>query len=99
MSSRAAVTLSWPMAGHWPAIGQANFTFQHPNNPLRQVDLVIAPFSFEEIDADAEVLHAGGLSWRVASAATLVRMKSGTGRDQDASDIDALIRIAELEDE
>jgi hypothetical protein len=75
------------------------FTFQHPSNPLCQVDLVIAPFSYEDIDADAETLHAEGLSLRVASAATLIRMKTGTGRDQDASDVDALKRIAELGDE
>jgi len=80
-------------------LSHSTFTFQHPTNPLRQVDLVIAPFSYEDIDADAETLHADGLSLRVASAATLIRMKTGTGRDQDASDVDALKRIAELGDE
>jgi hypothetical protein len=75
------------------------FTFQHSNNPLLQVDLVIAgPLSFEEIDADAETLQAGDLSLRVASTGALIAMKSGTGRAQDAADIDALRRVAELED-
>jgi hypothetical protein len=59
------------------------FTFQHPSNPLRQVDLVIAPYSYDEVAADADALEAGGLSLKLASAATLVRMKTGTGRDQD----------------
>jgi hypothetical protein len=74
------------------------FTLQHPNNPLQQVDLVLVP-AYEEIGRDSETLTAGGLSFRVASVATLIRMKSGTGRAQDASDIEALRRLAELPDE
>lgn len=76
------------------------FTFQDPSNPLKQVDLVIATeVSFADIDADADEFGVGPLRIRVASVATLIRMKSGTGRDQDASDIDALRRVLELGDE
>lgn len=74
------------------------FTFQDPDNPLRQVDLVIT-FPFEEVEADADAFTARGLTIHVASVKTLVRMKTGTGRDQDVSDIDALRRISELDDE
>lgn len=74
------------------------FTFQDSNNPLRQVDLVIAPFAHGEIDRDAETFRAGGLAVRVASIAALIRMKTGTGREQDASDIDALRRVEEMDD-
>ncbi len=74
-------------------------TLQHSTNPLQQVDLVIFPLSYEEVDGDAETLSARGVSLRVASTATLVKMKTGTGREQDASDIDALERLAELDNE
>ncbi|MEQ8276738.1 MAG: hypothetical protein RMA76_26910 [Deltaproteobacteria bacterium] len=75
------------------------YTFQDSNNPLRQVDLLLdMPLTLEELEHDADVITAGGVVARVASIESLIRMKSGTGRAQDASDVEALRRIQELED-
>lgn len=74
-------------------------TYQDPDNPLRQVDLLLdAAVSFEEIQHGAEAMNAGGLEIRVASVDVLIRMKTGTGRAQDASDVDALRRVQELDE-
>jgi hypothetical protein len=71
-------------------------SFVDPAEPLREVDLVIAsPVPFDEIERSAERLKTGNLEFKVASTDVLIRMKSGTGRAQDASDVDALRRIQE----
>ena len=71
-------------------------SFVDPSNPLREVDLVVSsPVPFEEIERTAETLRAAGQEVSVASIDTLVRMKSGTGRAQDASDVEALLRVKE----
>lgn len=76
------------------------YTFQDSSNPLRQVDLLLdIPMSIEELERDAEVVSAAGIVARVASIDALISMKTGTGRAQDASDVEALRRIQELEDE
>lgn len=73
------------------------FTFQNPQNPIEQVDLVLhTPVPFDEIDASATIIRVAGSPLRVASSRTLIRMKTGTGRAQDASDIEALTRLLEL---
>ncbi len=72
-------------------------SFVDPREPLREVDVLLdAPVPFEEIEATADRMEAGGLSLRVASVDVLIRMKSGTGRAQDASDVDALRRLQEV---
>ena len=69
-------------------------TFVDPAEPLREVDLVVAsPVPYDELARTAERLTAGGLTFAVASIDALIRMKSGTGRAQDASDVDALRRV------
>jgi hypothetical protein len=71
-------------------------TFVDPREPLREVDLVLASaVPFEEIERTADRMSAGGLDLAVASVETLIRMKTGTGRKQDASDVEALRRIRE----
>jgi hypothetical protein len=71
-------------------------TFVDPAEPLREVDLVIAsPVPYDELEQGADRLKLGSLEIEVASIDALVRMKSGTGRAQDASDVDALCRIQE----
>jgi hypothetical protein len=73
------------------------FTFVDPVDPLREVDVVLdSPVSFEEMERTADRMAAGPLTLKVASIDVLIRMKTGTGRSQDASDIDALRRIAEV---
>ena len=71
-------------------------TFVDPAEPLREVDLVIAlPVPYDEMERSADRLWTGTLELKVASIDVLIRMKSGTGRAQDASDVDALRRIQE----
>lgn len=71
----------------------AAITFVDPVEPLREVDLVVSsPVPFDELLATADRMTAGGLTFPVASVDALIRMKSGTGRHQDASDVDALRR-------
>jgi hypothetical protein len=73
------------------------FTFVDPADPLREVDLVLdSPVPFEEMLRTADRLSSGSLTLAVASIAVLIRMKSGTGRAQDASDVEALRRLQEL---
>ncbi len=73
-------------------------TYQDSENPLRQVDLLVATsVPYDEIERDAETMQSGDLEIRVASIDVLIRMKTGTGRAQDASDIDALRRVQELD--
>jgi predicted nucleotidyltransferase len=73
------------------------FTFVDPDDPLREVDIVLdSPVPFEEMERTADRMAAGGLTLAVASIDVLVRMKAETGRSQDASDVDALRRIKEL---
>jgi len=89
----AATVLSWIEERNLRA-----FTFQDPNNPLKQVDLLLAsPVPYERIEQTADVVSAQGLELRVASLEVLIEMKSGTGRSQDESDVAALRRIQELE--
>lgn len=73
-------------------------TYQDRDNPLRQVDLLLATtVPYDEIERDAETMQSGDLEIRVASVDVLIRLKTGTGRAQDASDIDALRRVQELD--
>lgn len=80
---------SWVLHRNLTAI-----TLVDPAEPLREVDLVVAsPVPFDELERSADRMTAAGLTLAVASIDALIRMKSGTGRAQDASDIDALRRV------
>lgn len=73
-------------------------TYQDRENPLRQVNLLLSTtVPYNEIERDAESMQSGDLDIRVASIDVLIRMKTGTGRAQDASDVDALRRVQELD--
>lgn len=76
------------------------FTMQDPQNPLRQVDLLlVTPLPYDDIEHDAETMSAGQLRILVASIPSLIKMKEATGREQDESDVEALQRILKLERE
>lgn len=88
---RPEVVRSWVADRNLQAV-----TFVDPAEPLREVDVVVdSPVPFEEIESHADHLTAGGVELSVASIETLIRMKSGTGRRQDASDVEALRRVRE----
>ena len=70
-------------------------TFTDPTNPLREVDVLVAP----SIDPDGIVERsvarsAGAFEVRIASIDDLVRMKRQAARPQDLADIFHLERLA-----
>jgi predicted nucleotidyltransferase len=71
-------------------------TFADAQQPLREVDVVVAsPVPYADLERTAEPISAAGLSFRVASVEKLIAMKTGTGRAQDESDVEALRKILE----
>lgn len=73
------------------------FTFVDPASPLREVDVVLdSPVPFDEMARTANKMAAGPLTVSVASIDVLIRMKTGTGRAQDADDVEALRRVREV---
>jgi len=60
-----------------------------PNTPT--VDIIVRPqVPFETIYRNRIEKDIGGVQFKLASIEDLIALKSGTGRKQDASDIDAL---------
>ena len=69
-------------------------TFTDPENPLREVDVLVAP----SVDPDGIVARsvlrsAGEFDVRIACVADLVRMKLAAARPQDLADVAHLERI------
>ncbi len=90
--ARPEVVRTWIVDRNLQAV-----TFADPRAPLREVDLVISSaVPYDEIERTADRFSAGGISVAVAGIDTLIRMKSGTGRRQDESDVDALRRVREV---
>lgn len=74
--------------------GMRAFTFQRPDRPLDVVDVLIdSPLSYQQLEANAESLHAEGLTLVIAGIDDLIEMKQAAGRAQDEADIDALRRL------
>jgi len=70
-------------------------TFTDPNDPLREVDVLVSPPSVEpdELVARATVLRLGDVPVHVVALADLIAMKRAAGRAQDLSDAEHLERI------
>lgn len=69
-------------------------TFTDPSNPLREVDVLVAP----SLDPDGVATRAirrssGDLTVRVATIEDLIRLKRISNRPQDAADIAHLERL------
>ncbi len=61
------------------------------------VDILVQPaVAFEEAHARAIVKDLGGFPVTIAAIEDLIRLKTGTGRQKDQADIDALRRAQEL---
>jgi uroporphyrinogen-III synthase len=72
-------------------------TFTDPSNPLREVDVLVAPsLDPDGIAARAVRRGAGDVSVRVATVEDLIRMKRVANRPQDVADIAHLERIAKV---
>lgn len=69
-------------------------TFTDPANPLREVDVLVAPpIDVGQVVVRAVHMSLAGMSVPVASVDDLIAMKRATGRAQDADDVDNLNRI------
>lgn len=67
------------------------FPLVDPQDPLRQVDLLVeSPIDFETLWGRAEVIDLGSTTVRVAHVDDLIAMKRAAGRRQDLADIEAL---------
>jgi hypothetical protein len=61
------------------------------------VDILVQPVvAFEEAHTRAIVKDLGGFPVTIAAVEDLIRLKTGTGRQKDQADIDALRRVQEL---
>lgn len=71
-------------------------TFTDPTNPLREVDVLVAPsVDPDGIVARSVVRSAGSFEVRIADVADLLRMKRSAGRPQDLADVAHLERLQE----
>ncbi len=67
------------------------FSLRSESTGTPTVDIVVRPaVPFEAMHLNRIEKDIGGVSLRLASIEDLIRLKTGTGRKQDASDIDAL---------
>lgn len=72
-------------------------TFTDPSNPLREVDVLVAPsLDPDGIAARAVRRGSGAMTVRVASIEDLVRMKRLARRPQDLADVAHLERLAKV---
>lgn len=70
-------------------------TFTDPQNPLHEVDILVAP----SLDPNGTVARAVtvGAGLRIASLEDLLRLKRKANRNQDIADIEHLERLAKKE--
>jgi hypothetical protein len=75
------------------------FTFVRGTGWLDEVDVLIdSPLDYSQLAGEAVRIPAGARTLSIASIDALITMKSGTGRAQDESDVDALRRLKEALD-
>lgn len=70
------------------------FSFQHPDNPLVLIDVMINnPFDFEAMYSRRAVIESKGVKLSVVAVNDLIKLKEIAGREQDQSDIAALVKF------
>lgn len=80
--------------------GMEVFTFFHPDQPMKSVDVFIfEPFDFSEVDGEKQTSSAKGISIPFISKRHLKAMKQGSGRPRDLADIAALNELERMEGE
>jgi predicted nucleotidyltransferase len=88
----AAKVESWIRDKHMVA-----FALRSPDKLDPTVDILVQPaVAFEEAHARAVAMDMGGVPLSVAAIEDLIRLKTGTGRQRDQGDIDALRRVLDL---
>lgn len=71
-------------------------TFTDPSDPLREVDVIVAPSRDPDgVVERAETVWAGGFSVKVAGVEDIIAMKRLAGRAQDEADVEHLLRLRE----
>ncbi len=66
-------------------------TLYHPAFPAFAVDILLCPtVPFDELFAQSKLIPIGTISARIASLPHLIRLKEGTGREKDETDIKKL---------
>jgi len=76
-----------------------SFSLFHPERPFLLVDIFVDnPIEFEKADRAKETMETGGPKIPVIGVDDLITLKQKSGRKQDLSDIEALIKIKELVD-
>lgn len=69
-------------------------TFTDPNDPLREVDVLVAPsVPASQLLARATIMESAELALRVVALADLVALKRAAGRKQDRADLAHLERL------
>jgi hypothetical protein len=69
-------------------------TFTDPSDPLREVDILVAPSRDPDgVTSRAISIDSGEFTVRVASFEDLIRLKQLAGREQDLADIEHLTRL------
>ena len=80
--------------------GMVMFTWLHPDRPYEEVDLFLEnPIDFGPAYARRVPVAAGDLSIPIASIRDLIALKRVAGREQDRSDIEALMQLQRLAEE
>lgn len=69
-------------------------TFTDPSDPLREVDVIVAPSRDPDgVAARAISISAGDFAVRVATIDDLITLKRLAGRKQDDADVEHLLRL------
>lgn len=80
--------------------GMLAFGLRPQNAADPTVDILVnPPIDFESAYLRRVVAEVAGLKVPIAAVADIIAMKTGTGRDKDKSDIQALKRLGELNDD
>ncbi|KAF0133734.1 MAG: hypothetical protein FD145_1124 [Candidatus Saganbacteria bacterium] len=72
------------------------FSFQHPNNSYVLIDVMIDnPLNYQEAAEDKKLISCWGTKIYLIPKKLLIKMKKLAGRQQDLSDIEALLKSEE----
>ena len=73
------------------------FCLRPPSKTAPSIDIIVRPkVSFETMYRNRIEKDIGGIQFKVASIDDLIALKTGTGRNQDASDIVALNKVKQI---
>lgn len=80
--------------------GMVMFTWVHPERPYEEIDLFLEnPIDFASAHARRVTVTAGDISIPIANIPDLIALKRMAGREQDHSDIEALMQVQRLAQE